>query len=70
MFEEMSPIEATITIKGKPSKEIIENYRNKRFDILLKDVVFLEISYSEVPFEQKTTFKCIGLTEVSCKWMR
>ena len=70
MFEEISPIEATITIFGKPSKEVIENYRSKRFDILLKDVVFSSVSYSEIPFEKKTTYKCIGVREEKGKWLK
>lgn len=62
MYEEFYPIDAKITVKGRLSNDVMNNFRDKRFNLLLKDVVFTSIVYSENPIDGiETTFECRNL---------
>ena len=62
MYEEFCPIDAKITVKGRLSNDVMNNFRDKRFNLLLKDVVFTSIVFSENPIDGiETTFECRSL---------
>ena len=52
MYEEFYPIDAKITVKGRLSNDVMNNFRDKRFNLILKDVVLEGIDKEEADKEK------------------